>query len=140
MDVAASGTLSPNAMRNTDLNINYGTKYVCNGLLIELGDSLAAERIYQAIRALDVMKEIPREDSGEVSYYGEGEFARYAMIAALLTNTKVECVGLMKDYSSIVCNKYYDNTHVHDWIIPGVLKYLDMTDLKKWLLEENLLL
>lgn len=138
-ELAVSGSLEPNALSHTSLNIGWGTMYISNGFLMELGDSLAAMRIYQAVRALFVVRELPQEDCGEISFYGEGEFARYAKIAALLGRVPVEADELYQSYGRIVCEKYHDQTHTADWMLPGVLKILDMKDIDHWLAEDGLL-
>lgn len=138
-DLAVSGSLLPNPLSNKSISIGWSTLYVYNVFLIKLNDSIAATRIYQAINALDVIKELPQENSGEISYYGEGEFARYAKIAALLSNVPVETTGLYQNYSEIVCEKYHDQTHTHDWILPGILQYMDMKEIDRYLMEKGLI-
>jgi len=138
-DLAASGALEPNPLSGTGLRTGWSTMFICNGFLIKLGDSLAATRIYQAIRALEVVKELPQEYSGEISYYGEGEFARYAKMASLLSGVPVEATGMYQNYSEVVNGKYYDQTHTLDWEIPGILRYLDMDDIDRCLKEEGLM-
>jgi len=86
-----------------------------------------------------VVKELPQEYSGEISYYGEGEFARYAKMASLLSGVPVEATGMYQNYSEVVNGKYYDQTHTLDWEIPGILRYLDMDDIDRCLKEEGLM-
>lgn len=140
IDLTASGSLEPNSLSNTRINTGWGTLFICNGFLIKLGDSIAASRIYQTISSLGVVKDLPLKDSGEISYYGEGEFARYAKIAGLLAGVPVESHGLYQDYDEIVREKYHDQTHTHDWLLPGILKHLDMKDIDRYLKEEDLML
>lgn len=120
------------------MNIGWGTLFIYNAFLIKLGDSIAATRIYQAVSALKVVGDLPLEDSGEYAYYGEGEFARYAKIAALLTGKPVETAGLYQSYGEIVREKYHDQTHTVDWVIPGILRHLDMEDIDRCLEEDGL--
>ena len=82
---------------------------------------------------------LPLEDSGEYAYYGEGEFARYAKIAALLTKKPAKTAGLYQGYGEIVLEKYHDQTHTVDWVLPGILRHLDMEDIDRCLREESLL-
>lgn len=138
-DLAASGSLTPNKV-GAPLHRGWSTMYIFNNSMIRLGDSLAAIRSYQAIRAAEVVKDLPQEDPGILSYYGEGEFARYAKIAALLTGVPVETSGLYESWGAVVSEKYHDQTHTEDWGLPGILNYLDMEDIDRLLREQGQLI
>lgn len=134
-DLAASGALSANPIAGRSLDTGWSTKYVFNGALICLGDSIAAMRAYQATRIPDAVLELPRSAPTKISYYGEGEFARYAKIAALLGGMAVETDDNYQSWGEIVTDKYADLTHYMDWLLPGAAAHADMDDLDRWLQE-----
>ena len=138
-DVAASGALSVNSVAGRGIDSGWSTKYVFNGLLVCLGDSIAATRCYQAMRIPAALKEIPGIRPTEISYYGEGEFARYAKIAALLNAMPVQTEGVYQTWGEIVTDKYADLTYYMDWMLPGAALYADMDDIDRWLREDGLL-
>jgi len=140
IDVAASGALSPNKISGRDMNIGWSTMFSLNTFLVKLGDNIAAIRTYHVLRAWKVLEELPIKITTEdISYYGENEFARYTKFAALLSGVSVETAGEYQDYGEILCDKYHDQTHTMDWILPGVLQHFNMSDIDKCLREEGLL-
>ena len=61
----------------------WSTYYRLATYLIELVDSLPAMRLFDILRAADVVEEYHGENCA-VTFYGEEAFARYAKIAAFL--------------------------------------------------------
>jgi len=138
-DLAASGALSVNSVAGRGIDTGWSTKYVFNGLLVCLGDSLAAMRCYQAMRIPAALQAVPRPQPTSISYYGEGEFARYAKIAALLGGFEVQTDGLYQTWGEIVTDKYADLTYYMDWFLPGAAAHADMDDIDRWLREDGLM-
>ncbi len=140
IDLPASGSLLPHLISNSNMNIGWCTQYTLQAYLLDYGDSLMAIRCYHTMQALKVLKDLPVPWHEQVSFYGEDEFARYTKVAAFLTGTTVAMGGGYQDYAEIVEEKYHDQTHTVDWMLPGILKYMDMDDLDRWLLEDGLLM
>lgn len=138
-DVAASGALSVNPVAGRAIDAGWSSKYVFNGLLICLGDSIAATRAYQAMRIPAALRDIPYPEAPKLSYYGEGEFARYAKIAALLNGMEVETDNNYQTWGEIVTDQYADLTYYMDWMLPGAAAHADMDDIDRWLKEDGLL-
>ena len=140
VDGAGVGSCAPNIQSNTFMDICWSTNYIINSELMDLGDSYAALRTYHAIAALGVVKDLPLPYENKFIFYGEGEFARYAKIAALLTDTPVIDNCDYQTYSEIVSEKYHDQTHTSDWIFPGILEVTDMNEIDGYLKDKNLLM
>ena len=140
IDLPASGSLLPHLLSNSNMNIGWCTQYTLQAFLLDLKDSLMAIRVFHTMQALQVLGELPVPQHSEVSFYGEDEFARYAQLAAFLTKTPVAVNGGYQTYMEIVTEKYHDQTHTVDWMLPGVLQYLDMDEVEIYLQEDGLLL
>ena len=139
-DLAGVGSCEPNTVSNTFMHIGWSTSYILNSNLMDIGDSIAALRTSNAISALNVIADIPAPYIDDYTFYGEGEFARYAKIAALITSTKVIDNRDYQTYTEIVTDKYHDQTHTHDWIWPGILTVTDMDEIDGYLKNKNLLI
>ncbi len=139
VDVAGVGTLAPNPISNANMNIGWCTHYILQSNLIDLDDCYAALRSYQLMQALAVAPDLPLPCSDENYFYGEGEFARCAKVAGLLSGTKVLDNQAYQQYGEIVTEKYPDQTHTHDWAWPGILAVTDMDELDEYLLDQKLL-
>ncbi len=141
MDVACSGALLPAKVSGSDYYISWSTMYKLNAYLIQLGDSLCALRTRQAVSAIGMLAVWNGfgAKSGPVTLYGEGEFSRYALLAALMTNTPVTADAAYQSYAEIVREAWHDQTNTHEWIIPGVLEHTDMPDVVCYLHDHGLL-
>lgn len=111
-----------------------------NHELIWLGDSLAALRTYDVTRAIDavgalsVVRHLKKED---IMLYASGRCGMYAVLAAAIDG---RLAGLqvgeeMESFAEWVGAKYYDHYDISSVIIPGVLQYFDLPDLKRWIAE-----
>lgn len=140
LDVCGIGSCEPNAVSNANMYIGWCTHYILQTNLIDLDDSYAAIRTYQLMQALRVVPDLPLPCADEFIFYGEGEFARYAKVAALLSGAKVLDDRNYQQYGEIVAEKYPDQTHTHDWEWPGILSVTDMDELDGYLEDSKLLL
>ena len=140
VDLAGVGSCAPNRLSGQFMDIGWSTNYILNSELIDLGDCYASLRTYHAISALGVVKDLPLPYDSKFIFYGEGEFARYAKIAALLTGTPVIDNRDYQMWGEIVCEKYHDQTHTQDWIFPGILEVTDMDEIDGYLKDNNLLM
>lgn len=140
VDVTAVGSAEPHKLSNSNMYIGWSTLFTVQSYLIELGDSIAALRMYQLMQALRVVPDLPLEQDPHFSFYGEDDFAFYAKVAGWLTNTPVSAGGDYQTFAEIVKEKYHDQTHTMDWELPGVLQYLDMEDIDNYLREDGLMI
>ncbi len=137
-DTVASGTLMPNAVARSNMHIGWGTMYKLNAYLIQLGSSLCMLRVSDLCEAVSMVARMECVDGAGI--YAEGEFSRYAYMAALLTGAPVKADGNFQSYTEIVSEKYHDQTHTPDWAVAGVLRVFDIGDIKRILGDDGLLL
>ncbi|WP_028548344.1 alpha/beta hydrolase family protein [Paenibacillus sp. UNC451MF] len=104
-----------------------------------LGDSMAAIRTYDVLRAIQLMFVMKNIDSSDIRLYGSGRYAMYAGLAALL-DSRVGSIRLENCMSSIadwIKEPFYDETDSLSFIIPGMLRHLDLPDVYKWLKDDR---
>ncbi|MDG0794214.1 hypothetical protein OMP38_27790 [Cohnella ginsengisoli] len=131
LDVSGSGALSPNAINRYESYAFYGTVHKLTTDLFWLGDSLAAMRVYDVIRALDVAERLSGANKGDIQIYTTGRFSLYAHLANALDSriARVEAVSGTTDFSSWVKSRYYDEYNHIGFIMPGMLRHFDLQDL-----------
>lgn len=138
MDVAASGALLPSRVGSSSMYVGWSTMYILNAYLIQLGDSLFAMRTRQAVAAVRMLQGLPEADGQRLCLRGEGDFARYAEIAALVTGTSASTDEMYQPYEEIVRERYHDQTHTHAWILPGALRHFDAPEIRELMDKEGL--
>ncbi|MCR8631277.1 alpha/beta hydrolase family protein [Paenibacillus radicis (ex Xue et al. 2023)] len=107
--------------------------------LMWLGDSMAAVRTYDVLRAIELASNMKTIDASDIKLYGSGKYAVYAGLAALLDN-RIQNIRMDNRMGSIaewIKEPFYDETDSLSFIIPGMLRYFDLTDADKWLVEEG---
>lgn len=136
LDVSAEGALAPNSLLlGTKAKEFQGVIHKLTDDLYWLNDSLAAMRVYDIIRSLDAIKELPNIIADDVHLYTCGRAGVYAQLAAALDNriVKLKIVDGIENFCSIVNARYYDSYDIHSIIIPGILQYFDLPDVRKWI-------
>lgn len=135
LDVTGVGAVSPNAVNARDVNDTLGTLYKFATDLFWLDDSLAAVRIFDVLRSLDLAAMLPGVDPKGLSLYADGRYSLYAQFAALLDARvgRVETSGGTESAAALVRSRYYDKYDIAALILPGMLKYLDVSDAQRWL-------
>lgn len=135
LDVAGSGALTPNAINGKPLRGVFGTLHKLNMDLFWLGDSLAALRAYDVLRAVDFARSLHETDPTNIRLYAEGRFGVYAEWAhALLepAGMPLETAHEWESVASWVRSEYYDNTGIGEYVLPGMLHHFDLPDLRAW--------
>ncbi|MBN2852800.1 MAG: acetylxylan esterase [Clostridia bacterium] len=132
LDVTGTGCLEPYPVNGYDMNDNYGTMRKLADELIWMGDSLPAMRIYDIIRTLDAIAELPQMHIQDIHLYASGRFILYGQLACKTDNRiiKLETDKGAVSLSEIVRNKYYDDHCSKDLIIPGILRHVKSADAK----------
>lgn len=112
----------------------YGGIFKLNRDLMWLGDSLAAMRIYDVLRAVEAVQLFPWVKKEDIRFYAHGRQGLYARLAAFLDSRVmgVEVVSGMKSFAEFVRARYYDRYDISSVILPGVLKYFDLPDIERW--------
>ena len=125
--IASQRTLSPH---HSDPYANYSVMYKLNDDLLWLDDSTAALRVYDILRFLDIAE----IDTEEIEIYTHGRYSVYADIAKFLDGRikKVTSDEPMTSYADFIKNKFYDTRDIASVILPGLLDYADLDELRAW--------
>ncbi|XEC96135.1 alpha/beta hydrolase family protein [Paenibacillus tarimensis] len=104
-----------------------------------LGDSMTALRTYEVLRAVKLMSLLKTTDPNDIRLYGSGRYAVYAALAALLDPgvRNVRLVDGMDSIAGWIREPFYDETDSLSFIMPGMLRYFDLPDVRRWLSEEG---
>ncbi|WJH33577.1 hypothetical protein N6H14_26650 [Paenibacillus sp. CC-CFT747] len=131
LDVSGSGALMPNAINRYDLYAFFGTVHKLTADLFWLGDSLAAMRVYEVIRALEVAEQLTQKHKGDIPCYVTDRFSLYAQLAQALDPRIAGIEGQSKvdSVSSWVKARYYDDYNHIGLLIPGMLRHFDLQDI-----------
>lgn len=138
MDLAASGTLLPAPLERSTMYIGWGTMYKLSAYLLQLGDSLFGLRVRQAMAAAAMLRRWPDAAHQPLLFFAQGECARVASLAALLSETPAALDEDYQPYGDIVRQRYHDQTYTHAWILPGVLRHADAPDILRQLQRQGL--
>ena len=134
LDIVANGkTIPVNVMWPDQLDF-YGTLFKLNHDLIWLGDSLAAMRVYDVVRAVDIINEINDLSNDDTQIFALGSYCVYAGLASALNNKikNVESWGWYESYKEWIGSRYYDHYNIMSIVLPGMLQYFDLPDLEKF--------
>ncbi|HOL50362.1 MAG TPA: hypothetical protein PK165_07950, partial [bacterium] len=132
-DVSGMGSISPNPIGGRTLLEPRGTIHKFNDDLLWLDDSIAAMRVYDVIRACDMIENWHYLDKNQITCYACGYTGIYGRLAAIIDKRirKVEIENSMKNFAEIVENRYYNQYNVRSIVIPGILKYFDLSDFEE---------
>jgi hypothetical protein len=129
------------AMKPSDFNASphfgfYGVIYKLCHDLIWLGDSIAALRTFDVVRALDMLDERKNILKSDHKVFGSGNYGLYALLAASVDNRihELDVADCFISFSEIVKSKrYYSDMDISSVVLPGVLRHFDLPDLSLWL-------
>lgn len=128
LNVTGVGDLVPNPVNLMDMFNFYGTMHKLACDMIWLNDSLAALRIYDVIRALDVIPEWPGITAEQLECYAHGRYGTYCRLAAMVDPrlADVNVVDGLSGYGALVKSRYYNSEDIYSILLPDVLKFLDL--------------
>ncbi|MBI3986878.1 MAG: hypothetical protein HY343_08170 [Lentisphaerae bacterium] len=131
LDVTASGGLLPNPLNAANPRERFGVIHKLCDDLFWLGDSLAALRVFDVIRAVDLLREWPGVKAGTVDVHAADREGLYARLAAALDSRlrRVRVSGEMRSYADWVNAREYDPDGIQPLIMPGLLRRCDLPDL-----------
>ncbi len=134
LDVSGVGTSKPNHASVCDPLEFSGIIEKLSYDLFWLGDSLAAMRTYDVIRAADMIEEWYGAQKGDIKLYAYGRHGVYAQFAAFLDDRfqQIKVVQGMGSYAAWAGAHHYDYYDISSIIIPDILKYFDLPDLERW--------
>jgi dienelactone hydrolase len=132
LDVTGVGALAPHAINSRPIDASLGTLHKFTADLFWLGDSLAAMRIFDVLRALDMAVQLRGAAPHDMRIYASGRTSFYAEIAAFL-DERAAALDVEDGHEGVgdwVRSLYYDNRDLAGLILPGVLKYFDLDELR----------
>lgn len=117
----------------------YGARFKLNADMLWLDDSLMALGCYDLLRSLDVAEILPNVDSSDIRLFTCGKYSLYGDMAALLDERirGIDYEDPQQSFGEAVEEKYYDSTDMAAFVIPGILKYGDIEDIRKWRQENE---
>lgn len=134
LDVSGVGALTPHPMTGHDPLERFEAIHKLSDDLIWLNDSMAALRTYDVIRAVDMVGHLQGLKSDDIQVYTSGLHGIYGQLAAAI-DLRISGVRIANGLGSVedwVKARYYDGYDIRSTILPGMLQYFDLPDLKKW--------
>lgn len=134
LDVTADGVCTPHPINPLPLWQWYGTLHKLTTDLFWLDDSLAAVRVFDVTRAVDLIGLLPYSTTEHTHMFARGRFHLYAEIAAALDDriSSLEIEEASDSVASWVRTRYYEANDTVSTILPGMLSYFDLPDLRRW--------
>jgi hypothetical protein len=134
LDVTGVAGSEPNALNAHLPQAPYGAIHKFNDDLMWLDDSLCAMRAWDVTRALAALGEWPGVDRREVKVYTHGKAGVYAELAAAIDPrlARIEAHEPLTGFTAWVRARLYDQHGCRAFVLPGVLAYCDLPDLRKW--------
>ncbi|TMV47393.1 acetylxylan esterase [Paenibacillus mesophilus] len=135
LDVSGDGAVMPNSITaRSGLHDFFGTIHKLAIDLYWLGDSLAALRTFDVLRALDIVELLSGGTNGDIRLYADGRFGLYGQLAELLDDRlkQVEVANGIGSIAELVRSRHYDMLDSEGIIMPGMLRYFDLPDLRRW--------
>lgn len=132
LDLSGSGVIRGTEINNYPYHELYGTLDRLNDDLTWLGDSLAFLRVFDVLRAIDLVEEFPDTSIEGLRLYGAGRHGVYAKLAAALDARVSECVcrdDVPASLAGFASERFYDIRDIHAIVMPGFLQHGDLADL-----------
>jgi hypothetical protein len=134
LDTSGVGEVMPNPINEYPYHGFYGTLFKLADDLIWLNDSLAALRVFDVLRTLDLAGHLDLVDESEIHLYAQGRQGLYARLAAVLDD-RVKSIrsrdGITK-FGDWIDSRYFSDHDIQGLLLPNVLTYLDLDDIDRW--------
>jgi hypothetical protein len=133
-DVTGVAGGEPNSLNLRQPQEPYGAIHKFNDDLIWLDDSLCAMRAWDVSRVPDALAEWPGVDARDLRVYAHGRSGVYAELAAAVEPrlAEVEVREPMPGFADWVRARLYEQAGCRAFVLPGVLGYFDLPDLRRW--------
>jgi len=133
LDVSGEGAVMPNAISPADQYERFGTIHKLTTDLFFIGDSMAAIRTFDVLRAV-MMALLPGHiGASSVELYSEGKSGLYVVLAGFVDQKQQiaswGCKGGFSSMADWVQDRLYDGYDVLGYVLPGMLHYFDLPDL-----------
>ncbi|MBO9606008.1 MAG: acetylxylan esterase [Paenibacillaceae bacterium] len=132
LDVTGSGALAPRPLGGGDIDDFYEIKHKLCTDLFWIGDSLAAMRVYDVLRAVRVLRHLPDITDEGIMLYANGRQGMYGLMAAALDDS---IAGFswedgMDSVAEWVRSAEYEARDIMSIIMPGMLQHVDLPALR----------
>lgn len=139
LDTSGVGNILPNSFRSMPPHDFYGVIFKFANDFMWLGDSIAALRTYDVLRAIEAVQQFPGIKKEDVRLYAYGRQGLYAQLAAALNENikNIDVRESIDSFASFVRSHHYDRYDIMSIIFPGILKYFDLPDITRWIKERS---
>lgn len=126
LNVSSMGTLAQAPINAHQADARWGALHKLATDLLFNGDSLPAVRTYDILRCFDAMRDWPNIDATQVKLYSRGICSLYAHFAAKIDSRiqKIDSDYDKTDYLNQMTQKYYSTDRIHEYAMPGLVRYL----------------
>ncbi|TMV47870.1 hypothetical protein FE783_20810 [Paenibacillus mesophilus] len=134
LDLTGTGALSPNAINPKGLHDTFGTLHKLNMDLFWLGDSIAAIRVYDVLRALVFARKLENVDPDRISIYAKGRYSIYAELACAIESQYASRLTVEEEWESVgswVRSMFYESKGISEFVLPGLLRLGDLPNLRR---------
>ncbi|MFD0712565.1 hypothetical protein [Paenibacillus sp. GCM10027626] len=112
----------------------FGVMHKLTDDLLWLGDSLAAIRTYDIIRCADVIRELDECHDAVIEFYTVGRHGLYVQLASVLDD-RIEVPAIDDAFDGSITDRVkareYETEDSMSFVIPGILQYLDLPELRR---------
>lgn len=134
LDTTGIGNIIPESLSTADPMEYKGVIFHLNNMLMMLDDSIAAIRVHDLLRTIDMLDAFKDISDDDIKVYTCGRHVLYGKLAYFLDKriSEVICEKGIRCIEDLLCTRYYDNYDISSFIIPEMLKYFDLTDIDRW--------
>ncbi|MEO6848807.1 MAG: acetylxylan esterase [Chthoniobacterales bacterium] len=130
LNLCGMGPHHPHTINFHDHFNFYGTFQKFADDLIWMNDSLPALRIYEVLRAVELVTELSDLDSANIEVFAQDRYGVYTQLAAALEpRIKRHEWQNVFTYKEISENRHYDSFDIKSLLLPGVLRHFDLDEL-----------
>jgi cephalosporin-C deacetylase-like acetyl esterase len=133
LDVSGEGVLQPHSLHAAyHPDEFYGVIHKLSDDLTWLNDSLCALRIYDVLRAVELIEAWRGIHADDLHLYADGRAGIYGRLAAALEPRiqRVEVAGGLRAFADLICERHYDSRGVKSILLRGMLHYFDLPELE----------
>jgi dienelactone hydrolase len=127
VDLCGAGALTPYPLDGMDDCAPTLRKLALD--LLWLDDSLAAIRVHDVLKALELAQQLKGASSADLQFYTHGAFGVYVALAAQL-DERIERVQAERPFGSFadwVRKRLYSEPRMTEFVLPGMLQYVDIS-------------
>lgn len=135
LDVTGDGRCTPYTNFPESMHRKFGLLHKLTTDLFWIDDSLAAVRTYDIIRAVGAIEALPLLSSADARLFVSGMFGIYGQLAAALDD-RITHLELRDEFwdsvSGWIRDEWYKMPDIVCYLLPEMLRYCDLPDLRSW--------